>query len=178
MRPGHVLVVGGTGMLNGLVEAFAGDGGRLSLLSRRASNSPVGDGFDCDYHDEAGFAAALAAAVARSGPPDLAVAWFHTLKITAPRLLAQAVRGRMIQVLGSAMADPDHPDRLIRAAAVADGLPDCALRQVVLGFRVEAGRSRWHTGAEISAGVLEAIAADRLLNVIGQVAPWSDRPGG
>ena len=33
----HVLVVGGTGMLSGLVEALAGDGGRLSLLSRRAS---------------------------------------------------------------------------------------------------------------------------------------------
>ena len=29
-----------------------------------------------------------------------------------------------------------------------------------------------------SAGVLEAIAADRLLTIIGQVAPWSARPGG
>ena len=84
----------------------------------------------------------------------------------------------MIQVLGSAVADPDHPDRLTRAAAVADGLPDCALRQVVLGFRMEAGGARWHAGAEISAGVLEAIAADRLLTIIGQVAPWSARPGG
>ena len=178
MRPGHVLVVGGTGMLSGLVEALAGDGGRLSLLSRRASSSTVGDGFDCDYRDDAGFAAALGAAVAKSGPPDLAVAWFHTLKIAAPRMLAQAVRGRMIQVLGSAMGDPAHPDRLARAAAIADGLPDCALRQVVLGFRMETGGSRWHTGAEISAGVLEAIAADRPLTVVGQIAPWSAKPGG
>ena len=39
MRPEapHIVVVGGTGMLSGLVEALGGDGGRLSLLSRRAS---------------------------------------------------------------------------------------------------------------------------------------------
>lgn len=171
--PRHVLVVGGTGMLSGLVKALAGDGGRLSLLSRRGSAS---GGFDCDYHDERAFAAALAAAVDRSGPPDLAVAWFHTLKIAAPRRLAEAVRGRLFQVLGSAVADPAHPERLARAAAVAEGLPDCALRQVVLGFRIEDGRSRWHSGDEVSAGVLEAIEADRPLTVVGQVEPWSARP--
>ena len=172
--PGHVLVVGGTGMLSGLVEALAGDGGRLSLLSRRASQHP--GGFDCDYHDEAGFRAALEAAVLRHGPIDLAVAWFHTLKIAAPRMLAQQVRGRMFQVLGSATADPAHPHRLGSAAAVADGLVDCRLRQVVLGVRVVGDRSRWLTNDEISAGVLEAVRSDRPLSVIGQVEPWSARP--
>jgi len=172
--PRHVLVVGGTGMLSELCKALAGDGGRLSLLSRHAS--ALG-GFDCDYNDEAAFAAALAAAVARDGPPDLAVAWFHTLKIVAPRLLAEAVRGRLFQVLGSAVGDPAHPDRLARAASIAEDLPDCALRQVVLGFRREYGRSRWHTGAEVSAGVLAAIVADRPLSVVGTLEPWSARPG-
>ena len=172
--PGHVLVVGGTGMLSGLVEALAGDGGRLSLLSRRASQHP--GGFDCDYHDEAGFRAALEAAVLRHGPIDLAVAWFHTLKIAAPRVLAQQVRGRMFQVLGSATADPGHPHRLASAAAVAEGLVDCRLRQVVLGFQVIGDGSRWLTNDEISAGVLEAVRSDRLLSVIGQVEPWSARP--
>lgn len=173
--PRHILVVGGTGMLSELCEALAGDGGRLSLLSRHAS--ALG-GFDCDYRDEASFAVALGAAVARSGPPDLAVAWFHTLKIAAPRLLAQAVRGRLVQILGSAVGDPARPDRLARAASIADGLPDCTLRQVVLGFRMEGGYSRWHTGTEVSAGVLEAIAVDRPLAVVGTLEPWSARPGG
>ena len=172
--PRHVLVVGGTGMLSELCRALADDGGRLSLLSRNAS--ALG-GFDCDYHDEAAFAAALSAAVARNGPPDLAVAWFHTLKIAAPRLLAQTVRGRLFQVLGSAVGDPDHPERLARAASVAEGLPDCALRQVVLGFRLEGGRSRWHAGRDLVAGVLEAIIADRPLSVVGTLEPWSARPG-
>lgn len=172
--PGHVLVVGGTGMLSGLVEALAGDGGRLSLLSRHASQHP--GGFDCDYHDEAGFRAALEAAVRRHGPIDLAVAWFRTLKIAAPRVLAQQVRGRMFQVLGSATADPAHPHRLASAAIVADGLVDCRLRQVVLGFRVVGDRSRWLTNDEISAGVLDAVRNDRPLSVIGQVDPWAARP--
>lgn len=161
-------------MLSGLVEALAGDGGRLSLLSRHASQHP--GGFDCDYHDETGFRAALEAAVLRHGPIDLAVAWFHTLKIAAPRVLAERVRGRMFQVLGSATADPAHPRRLATAATVADGLEHCRLRQVVLGFRVIDGRSRWLTNDEISAGVLDAVRNDRPLSVIGQVEPWAARP--
>lgn len=169
----HILVVGGTGMLSGLCKALAEDGGRLSLLSRRAS--ALG-GFDCDYHDEAAFAAALKAAVDRSGPIELAVAWFHTLKIPAPRRLAEQVRGRMFQVLGSAAADPDHPRRLETARKVAEGLPDCAVRQVVLGFKIEDGRSRWLTNEEISTGVLAAIRADLTYSIIGQSEPWSARP--
>jgi hypothetical protein len=162
-------------MLSGLCEALAGDGGRLSLLSRRASSTSV-DGYDCDYYDPASFSAALDAAVARAGPIDLAVAWFHSLKIAAPRLLSERVRGRMFQVLGSAAADPSHPERLDTAAKAAQGSPDCALRQVVLGFQVEAGRSRWLTHEEISRGVLDAIRADLPLAIIGQVEPWSARP--
>ena len=172
--PGHVLVVGGTGMLTGLVEALAGDGGRLSLLSRHASQHP--GGFDCDYHDDVAFGRALADAITLNGPIELAVAWFHTLKIAAPRLLAEQVRGRMFQVLGSGVADPAYPHRLATAAAVADGRVDCRLRQVVLGFRVIDARSRCLTNEEISAGVLDAVRSDRPMTVIGEVEPWSARP--
>lgn len=175
MRP-HIVVIGGTGMLSGFCEALAGDGGRLSLLSRHASQTAGADGFDCDYHDPAAFFAALDAMVARSGPIDLAVAWFHSLKIAAPRLLAERVQGRLFQVLGSAAADPSHPRRLDVAAKVAAGSPDCAVRQVVLGFRVEGGRSRWLTDEEISRGVLDAVRADLPLAIIGQVDPWSAKP--
>lgn len=168
-------------MLAGLVRALAEDGRPVSLISRAASRFPGAAGFDADYHDEAAFTAALDAAVAAHGPIDLAVAWFHTLKIAAPRRLAErvgrpGVPGRLFQVLGSATADPARPDRLRTAADVAAGLPDCRLRQVVLGFRLEGGRSRWHNDAEISQGVLAAVRADAPLSVVGQVEPWSARP--
>lgn len=165
-------------MLSGLCEALAGDGGRLSLLARRASawSGASAGRFDCDYYDEVGFSTALDTAVAASGPVDLAVTWIHTLKIAAPRQVAEKTRGRMFQVLGSAAADPARPEVLDLGRAVADGLPDCRLRQVILGFVVEPGRSRWLTDADISGGVLEAIRADRPLSVIGRTEPWSDRP--
>lgn len=172
----HTLVVGGTGMLSGLCEALAGDGGRLSLLSRHASRVLSAGGFDCDYYDPASFSAALDAAVVRSGPISLAVAWFHTLKIEAPRRLAERIEGRLFQVLGSAVADPSHPDRLNTARKVIGGLPACELRQVVLGFKVEAPGSRWLTHDEISDGVLDAVRSDHLLTVIGQTEPWSAKP--
>ena len=176
----HILVVGGTGMLAGLVEALAGDGGRLSLLSRRACSfagpSNV-TGYDADYYDEAAFTAALDAA----GPIDLAVAWLHRADIPAARRLAErvgqrAMPGRLFQVLGSAAGDPARPDRLATAAQVAVALPNCRLRQVVLGFEVEGGRSRWLTDAEISGGVLAAVRADRTYSVVGRVEPWASRP--
>ena len=174
----HILVVGGTGMLSGLCEALTGDGGRLSLLARRASawGGSAAGRFDCDYYDEDAFAAALDAAVGQRGPIELAVTWIHTLKVAAPRLVAERTAGRMFQVLGSAAADPQRPQTMDLARAVADGLPDCRLRQVVLGFKVENGRSRWLTDAEISGGVLDAIQADRPLSVIGQTEPWGARP--
>jgi NAD(P)-dependent dehydrogenase (short-subunit alcohol dehydrogenase family) len=174
----HILVVGGTGMLSGLCEALAGDGGRLSLLARRATawGGAAAGQFDCDYYDEAGFTAALDAAVAANGPVDLAVTWIHTLKIAASRRVAERTRGRLFQVLGSAAADPARPEVLDLGRTVVDGLRDCRLRQVVLGFKVEAGRSRWLIDEEISGGVLEAIRADRPVSVIGQTEPWSLRP--
>jgi hypothetical protein len=82
----------------------------------------------------------------------------------------------MFQVLGSAANDPAHPWRLDLARQVADGLPDCALRQVVLGFQIEGGRSRWLTDAEISEGVLEAVRLDRPYSVVGVTEPWNARP--
>lgn len=179
--PGHALIVGGTGMLAAAADRLAQDGWRVSHIARHAmafAESREGQaGFDADYHDEAAFRAALAAALEWGGPPGLGIAWFRTLKLPTPRLMAEAMgapgaSARLFQVVGSRTAHPNHPDRLPRAAAVAEGLPNCLLRQVVLGFRLEPAGARANTNAEISAGVLEAIAADRPLTIVGQVDPW------
>lgn len=170
-------------MLSGLVEALAGDGGRLSLLSRNAGAyraAPV-MAFDCDYRDEAAFASALDDAVGRSGPIDLAVAWFHDARLPAVRRLAERIGatgqpGRLFQVLGSATADPARPDRLAIAASVAEGLPNCRLRQVILGFEIGKSGSRWLSDTEISGGVLAAVRSDAEHSIVGRVEPWSARP--
>jgi len=170
-------------MLRAMVEARIAQGDRLSVLSRRAAAAGIAgaSAHAADYYDEAAFGRALDEAMRRSGPIDIAVAWFHTLKIAAARRLAEAVGapgrpGRLIQVLGSATADPAHPHRLAAAAAVAEGLPNCRLQQVVLGFVAGPGGSRWLTNAEISDGVLRSLASGDPLIVAGQVEPWSARP--
>ena len=54
--------------------------------------------------------------------------------------------------------------------------PNIQYRQVILGFVIEGGRSRWLTHAEISGGVLDAVRNDRLFSIVGTVEPWSLRP--
>lgn len=173
-------------MLSGAVHRLAREGWTLSLLSRgaRAFAHDVGEtasAYPCDYHDDDGFRSALDAACQISGPIDLGVAWFHTLKISAPRDMALHVGadgrpGRLFQVLGSAVADPGRPDRLTVAAQVAGGLANCRLRQVVLGFQIVGAGARWLTHEEISSGLSQAIDRDETQVAIGQTRPWSARP--
>lgn len=174
-------------MLAGAVRGLAGQGWQVSLLARRASRFAA-DGlpitpYDCDYEDSRQFAAALEQARLAHGPIRLSVAWFRTLKVEAPRLLAEAVgeaglAGDLYLVLGSAVADPQRPDRLVTARAIGVGLPECRLHPVILGFETGQGRGRWLEHAEISSATLMAVATGAALTVIGRTRPWSLRPPG
>jgi uncharacterized protein YbjT (DUF2867 family) len=178
-RP-HALVVGGTGMLRAAVLGLAagrevtvvarGRGDLDSLRRASASVHPAA----VDYRDAAAFAGALDGAVAARGPFNLAVAWIRSDAPEAALAAARRVAGPFFHVLGSAAADPSRPDPGRRARFEA--LPGVAYREVILGFVVEGGRSRWLTDAEISRGVLDAVAADRSRTVVGAVDPWSARP--
>ena len=165
-RPGHALVVGGTGMLAGLTRALAERGHRVTVLSRRgtlpvessASNSllqarlsPVA----VDYRVSAAFTEALARAVSERGPIELAVCWVHTDGPEAPALVAGALKpgARLLQVFGT------------RIWPLAEVPLHVAYRQVLLG----SVGGRWLTHDEISTGVLEAIDADHPLRVVGDV---------
>ena len=173
-------------MLAPVVRSLAEEGWRVSVLSRRAKTFAAAfdsgvRGWNCDYHDDSAFERALGQASRSAGPITLAVAWFHTLKIAAPRRLALAVGtgdapGRYFQILGSGVADPARPDRIQTAGAVAEGADYCRLRQIQLGFEVENGVSRWLTNSEIARGVTDAIGADRGFTTIGRTRPWSARP--
>ena len=80
-----------------------------------------------------------------------------------------------MQVLGSAHADPAHPERVAEMAEAAEGLP-IDYQAVVLGFVIEGGKSRWLTNAEISAGVLAALESGAPFRIVGTVEPWSAKP--
>lgn len=180
---GHALVVGGTGMLAGAVRSLVQRGWRVSVLARRASafamREPGVVGLDCNYNDTDALVATLNRARDGEGSIDLAVGWFHTLgpaPMLATRTGCLGTPGRFFHVLGSAMDDPEHPERLERAARAADGAAFCLYRQVILGFEPSRDGARWLTNEEISAGVLKAIDDDAAVSTIGVTRPWSARP--
>lgn len=164
-RPGHALVVGGTGMLAGLTRALAERGHRVTSLSRRgtlpvegpvrhsllrAQISPVA----LDYRASAELREALGRAVAERGPLELAVCWVHTDGPEVPALVAEALApgARLVQVFGT------------RHWPLADVPLHVAYRQVLLGS--VGGRRLTH--GEICAGVLAAVDADRPAWVVGE----------
>jgi hypothetical protein len=158
MVPRRALVLGGTGMLAGVAAALLDDGWYVVLPSRRRPANPVTNG---NSHGARWVAAdwTLPAALADTardalgGPADLLVAWVHrevragVLRAVAPLLAADAP---VVEVHGSASANP------------VGGCPEPILnthptQQVVLGYVRHAGRTRWLTHDEISAGVLDAV---------------------
>lgn len=180
---GHALVVGGTGMLAGAVRGLVSRGWRVSVLARRASafalREPGVTGLDCNYNDTDALVATLNRARDGEGAIDLAIGWFKTLgpaPMLATRTGGLGAPGRFFHVLGSGMDDPDHPERLPRAARAADGAAWCRYRQVILGFVLDGLGARWLTNDEISAGVLRAIDEDAEVARIGATRPWSARP--
>jgi MobA-like NTP transferase domain len=153
--PGHVLVVGGTGMLAVLTRSLAARGHAVTCVSRRAARlGPHVASVPVDYRDPEALRLVLALAMESRGSIELAVCWFHTDAPDAPRLVAESIApgARLVQVFGT------------RVWPLADVPLHIAYRQVVLG----SAEGRWLTHEEISTGVLEAVDADRPLYVVGE----------
>jgi molybdopterin-guanine dinucleotide biosynthesis protein A len=154
-EPGHVLVVGGTGMLAGLSRSLMARGHRVTVVARRPVDLGAGvEQLALDYRSTEALERELARAVAERGPVKLAVAWIHTDAPAAPAAVSGAVApgGRLVQVFGTRVW-PLQPVPI-----------HLAYRQVLLGSVA----GRWLTHEEISAGVLAAIDADRPLHVVGE----------
>ncbi len=158
MAARRALVLGGTGMLAGVAATLLDDGWHVVLPSRRRPTLPDTNGNARGAHwVKADWtiptALAEAAREALGGPAALLVAWVHrevrtgVLRAVAPLLAPGAP---VVEVHGSASANPlgGCPDPV---------LPDHPTQQVVLGYVRHAGRTRWLTHDEISAGVLDAV---------------------
>jgi molybdopterin-guanine dinucleotide biosynthesis protein A len=160
-RPGHAVVVGGTGMLAGLTRALAARGRPVTSIARRPADlGPGVTSVQLDYRDNASFSAGLAHAVEERGPVDLAVCWIHTDAPDAPRAVADALApgARLVQVFGT------------RVWPLLDVPLHVAYRRVLLG----SADGRWLRHEEISEGVLEAVDADRPVTVVGEREHLSD----
>jgi NAD(P)-dependent dehydrogenase (short-subunit alcohol dehydrogenase family) len=153
----RALVIGGTGMLAGCAAALVKDGWHVVLPSRRHAPIPDTPTHGKAIWVEANWAApkelAERAGRALGGRADLLVAWVHAtarpsvLRAVAPLLAENAP---VVEVHGSASADPlsGCPDPIIE---------DHPTQQVVLGYVMQHGRTRWLTHAETAEGVMDAV---------------------
>jgi molybdopterin-guanine dinucleotide biosynthesis protein A len=153
--PGHAIVVGGTGMLASLTAALAARGHVVTSIARRAGTSDPGvTSIEVDYRERERLKEELARAIGERGPIELAVAWIHTDAPDAPRIVADSLApgARLVQAFGTRVWPLDSVPLQV------------AYRQVLLGST----DGRWLTHDEISAGVLDAIDADRPMHVVGE----------
>lgn len=189
--PLHTLVVGGTGMLRGLSLELSSRGDRVAVLARpgrrlealvEEATSRGGRIFPVpvDYADPVPLEAALEVEVHARGRFDRAVLWVHSDGPRVSEVVAKFVGGPdhpgdLLQVLGSAVADPSAPKDRPRAPPTIT--PGTTWRDVVLGFVPTPTGSRWLTDPEISKGVMDALDRAKERSVVGVVEPWSARPG-
>lgn len=155
-------------MLSGVCRALAERGFRVLVLARRERD--LGPGvrvLPADYTDADAYETALFEIARETGRPDLLITWIHS---TAPHAADAASRilspSRHVDVLGSASENP-----------ASKHSPAPGREEVVLGFKVESGTSRWLTHEEIVQGVMRAIDQPGVRTIVGQVRPWDARPG-
>lgn len=186
----HALVIGGTGMLRSVSLHLAESGYAVSVIARSkerldslAAAASTSRGaihpLPLDYRQSERLVTALRTAMERNGPVELAVCWIHSvapdaLRLTVETLASNSTSCRLFHVRGSAVANPASAGP--RAPEWIQEYPGVRYRQVILGFVVEGGRSRWLTHDEISGGVISAIAGDAAYSIVGTVEPWSMRP--
>jgi molybdopterin-guanine dinucleotide biosynthesis protein A len=154
-RPGHVVVIGGTGMLAGATRSLAERGHLVTSIARRpAELGPSVTSVALDYRDVGELRRALEESVAARGPVELALCWVHTDAPDVPSVVAAALRpgARLVQVFGTRVWPLDPVPLHI------------AYRRVLLG----SAEGRWLTHAEIAGGALQAIDADLPVHVVGE----------
>lgn len=189
-RFNHILIVGGTGMLQKASVELARRSSTLTAIARtevslfRLGRSVTESGVEfeplaLDYRDSAVLQERVRGSIERHGPIDLVVAWIHSVAPQAPLEIARVVgegapKVDYYQVRGSSGSEPSQQQELERDEF--SGLASVRYHRVILGFILEGSNSRWLSNDEISQGVLDAIASEAREHIVGVVRPWSMRP--
>jgi hypothetical protein len=188
LKYSHALVIGATGMLQAAAikvarrsnyfSAVARSVDSLQRLERRLANIKGGRSLlPLDWNDADSFLSTLAEHADVIGSPTLVVAWVHEplLGVRIANLFSSAHHPcEFFHILGSAVAAPGSDSAWLRGQIRNEGA--LAYRQIVLGYCRNSSNSRWLTDEEISAGVLDAVQQKTACHIVGQIAPWSERP--
>ena len=177
----HALVIGGTGMLAKVSIWLSENGYHVSVIGRNpekmqrlmdqnpAQLTPV----LVDYTNTKELAEQLHHVQQQNGPIHLMVAWIHSIGTQVIPCLMESLSHsqswKLVQVNGSS-------SKLANIKAKTAVPPHVDYHQILLGFKIEGGLSRWLTHDEISDGVLKAIQENKSKHIIGTITPWEKRP--
>ena len=186
-RLDHAVAIGATGMLavasceiarrTRVLTSIARTQRSLDALHARIDDADrMHERIALDYRDGTALGLGLERSVELHGPIDLVLAWIHEDEPRVALSVARKVGGpaRFVHVLGSAAGSPEDPAGSTRKHFL--DLPEVDYQQVILGFHLDDGRSRWLQDDEISAGVTSALEGSCKRLVVGTVTPWSARP--
>lgn len=180
----RALVVGGTGMLSGLsiwlaqeyeaVTVIGKTWSRLTELIDRAGDLAENIiPLSVDYTDREKLIDAVKKTMWRYGPFDLVVTWVRSGYSSAINAIAEEIADhtleewRLFRVMGSMPGNEEGGLKLPSNAKY---------REVVLGFVLEGGGSRWLTNDEIWKGVRDAIVKDSEHSTVGVTEPLDRMP--
>lgn len=177
----HALVIGGTGMLAKVSIWLSENGYRVSVIGRNrekmnrlldqnpAQLTPV----LVDYTNTNDLAEQLQQVQQQNGPIHLVVAWIHSNGTQVIPCLTEFLPLLQSWDLFHVNSSSSNLEDIKAKTAVPQYVD---YHQILLGFKVESGQSRWLTHEEISNGVIKAIQENKSKHVIGTITPWENRP--
>ncbi|MFD2630428.1 short-chain dehydrogenase [Oceanobacillus kapialis] len=183
MQLGNVLVFGGTGMLaeaTGWVAnhathtiAFGRDPHKLARLAKNYRIETK----NLDYTDMDALRENVINAYKEHKAIHMVVAWIHRTSPQAVFVIKDTLnqlqphqQWTLLLIKGSSSRLSDIKE------TQEESLPNCTIKEVRLGFKIEAQGSRWLTHGEISDGVIQAIRGNDKETIVGTLEPWHKRP--
>jgi hypothetical protein len=179
------LLLGTTGMLSAAAAHAAARSKKAVLVSRNADRFSFNNDLldhkitpvNVSYDDESVFLDALL----YHAPFDLALTWMHPpadlLRAAIDGMIAPG--GRLVEVMGSRsiLLSKDGGASIAERRAAALALQtEITYAQVILGFVLEGGTSRWLNHDEISAAAIAQMEHPQPRLVAGTLEPWERRP--
>ena len=171
----HVLIIGGTGMLYGIVSYYLNRNNFVTLIARNERRLQKLKSYAKDpnnvqvlslnyIHTETSIHQ-VEQSLSNSAPVDAAILWIHNtgedFKTELTRLLIKMnSRVKIYELMGSTdlrlISPLNHPG-------------NSNFRKIILGCIKENNRTRWLTDEEIRSGTLNAIAEDKPIHVVGEL---------
>lgn len=172
----HILIIGGTGMLKGVVLKQFDDFDIVSVLSRNEENfqklkQDAGkhgsklNWINCDYGNYQELGSQLIKAIGELNEISRVVSWVHSTAPLAPVIAAKIINHQRTKCNYFDIINSDGESRETSFAP----FENITYHAIKLGYVKEGDANRWLNDAEISEGVLNAVKSGEKEFIIGTI---------